>query len=272
MRGRPKAKLVLSQSEREQLLALTMRRKTAQAIALRARIVLSCADGLENKAVAMQLRVTQQTVSKWRARFVTDCLDGLLDAPRPGAPRTIADAQVDAVIAKTLESVPANATHWSTRTMANEMALSQTAETRIWRAFGLQPHRQETFKLSSDPLFVDKVRDIVGLYLDPPLKAMVLCVDEKSQIQALDRTQPILPLAPGVPERRIHDYMHHGTTTLFAALDIATGEVIGELHRRHRSSEFLQFLRTIDASVPSGLDVHLVMDNYGTHKTPSIKA
>ena len=272
MRGRPKAKLVLSQSEREQLLALTMRRKTAQAMALRARIVLSCADGLENKAVAMQLRVTQQTVSKWRARFVTDRLDGLLDAPRPGAPRTIADAQVDAVIAKTLESVPANATHWSTRTMAREMALSQTAVTRIWRAFGLQPHRQETFKLSSDPLFVDKVRDIVGLYLDPPLKAMVLCVDEKSQIQALDRTQPILPLAPGVPERRTHDYMRHGTTTLFAALDIATGEVIGELHRRHRSGEFLQFLRTIDASVPPGLDVHLVMDNYGTHKTPSIKA
>lgn len=249
-----------------------MRRKTAQAMALRARIVLSCADGMENKAVAAKLRTSQQTVSKWRARFVTDRLDGLLDAPRPGAPRSIADAQVDAVIAKTLESVPANATHWSTRMMAREMALSQTAVTRIWRAFGLQPHRQETFKLSSDPLFVEKVRDIVGLYLDPPLKAMVLCVDEKSQIQALDRTQPILPLAPGIPERRTHDYMRHGTTTLFAALDIATGEVIGELHRRHRSNEFLQFLRTIDANVPSELDVHLIMDNYGTHKTPTIKA
>ena len=272
MRGRPKAELVLSQAERAQLMALTLRRKTAQAMALRARIVLSCADGLQNKAVAAKLRVTPQTVSKWRARFVSDRLDGLLDAPRPGAPRTIADAHVDAVIAKTLESVPANATHWSTRTMAREMALSQTAVSRIWRAFGLQPHRQETFKLSSDPLFVDKVRDIVGLYLHPPLKAMVLCVDEKSQIQALDRTQPILPLAPGVPERRTHDYMRHGTTTLFAALDIATGEVIGELHRRHRSSEFLQFLRTIDANVPPELDVHLVMDNYGTHKTPSIKA
>lgn len=272
MRGRPKAELVLSQSEREQLVALTMRRKTAQAMALRARIVLSCADGMENKAVAVKLRTSQQTVSKWRARFVTDRLDGLLDAPRPGAPRSIADAQVDAVIAKTLESVPANATHWSTRMMAREMTMSQTAVTRIWRAFGLQPHRQETFKLSSDPLFVEKVRDIVGLYLDPPLKAMVLCVDEKSQIQALDRTQPILPLAPGIPERRTHDYMRHGTTTLFAALDIATGEVIGELHRRHRSNEFLQFLRTIDANVPSELDVHLIMDNYGTHKTPTIKA
>ena len=263
---------MLSQAEREQLMALTTRRKTAQALALRARIVLSCADGMENKAVAAKLRVTPQTVSKWRGRFVSDRLDGLLDAPRPGAPRTIADTHVDAVIAKTLESVPANATHWSTRTMAREMALSQTAISRIWRAFGLQPHRQETFKLSTDPLFVDKVRDIVGLYLDPPLKAMVLCVDEKSQIQALDRTQPILPLAPGVAERRTHDYMRHGTTTLFAALDIATGEVIGQLHRRHRSTEFLQFLRTIDANVPPELDVHLVMDNYGTHKTPSIKA
>jgi transposase len=272
MRGRPKAQLVLSESEREQLVALTLRRKTAQALALRARIVLACADGVDNKVVAARQRVTQQTVSKWRARFVEQRLDGLLDAPRPGAPRSIDDARVDAVIAKTLESLPTGATHWSTRTMAREMDVSQTAVTRIWRAFGLQPHRQETFKLSSDPLFVEKVRDIVGLYLDPPLKAMVLCVDEKSQIQALDRTQPILPLAPGVPERRTHDYMRHGTTTLFAALDIATGEVIGEMHRRHRSSEFLQFLRTIEASVPSDLDVHLVMDNYGTHKTPSIKA
>jgi len=272
MSRRPKAQLVLSQSEREQLEALTLRRKTAQALALRARIVLGCAAGADNKAVAVRQRVTQQTVSKWRARFVEHRLDGLLDAPRPGAPRTIDDGRVDAVIAKTLESVPAGATHWSTRTMAREAGLSQTAVSRIWRAFGLQPHRQETFKLSSDPLFVEKVRDIVGLYLDPPLKAMVLCVDEKSQIQALDRTQPILPLAPGIPERRTHDYARHGTTTLFAALDIATGEVIGELHRRHRSSEFLQFLRTIEANVPAQMDVHLVMDNYGTHKTPTIKA
>ena len=272
MAGRPKAPLVLSDGEREQLVALTMRRKTAQALALRARIVLACADGADNQDVAARQRVTKQTVSKWRARFVDQRLDGLLDAPRTGAPRSIDDARVDALIAKTLESTPADATHWSTRSMARDTGLSQTAVSRIWRAFGLQPHRQETFKLSTDPLFVEKVRDIVGLYLAPPLKAMVLCVDEKSQIQALDRTQPILPLAPGIPERRTHDYMRHGTTTLFAALDIATGEVIGELHRRHRSAEFLQFLRTIDTNVPAHLDIHLVMDNYGTHKTPTIKA
>ena len=272
MSGRPKTQLMLSETEREQLEALTLRRKTAQALALRARIVLACAEGADNKVVAVRQRVTQQTVSKWRARFVEQRLDGLLDAPRPGAPRTIDDSRVDAVIAKTLESVPAGATHWSTRSMARDAGLSQTAVSRIWRAFGLQPHRQETFKLSSDPLFVEKVRDIVGLYLDPPIKAMVLCVDEKSQIQALDRTQPLLPLAPGIPERRTHDYARHGTTTLFAALDIATGEVIGELHRRHRSAEFLRFLRTIEANVPPQMDVHLVMDNYGTHKTPTIRS
>ena len=271
MRGRPKTQLVLTPVELEQLTALTLRRKTAQALALRARIVLACAQGTDNKVVASRQRVTPQTVSKWRARFVQDRLDGLLDAPRSGAPRTLDDARVDAVIAKTLESVPQAATHWSTRTMAREAGLSQTAVSRIWRAFGLQPHRQETFKLSSDPLFVEKVRDIVGLYMDPPLKAMVLCVDEKSQIQALDRTQPLLPLAPGIAERRTHDYERHGTTTLFAALDIATGAVIGDLHRRHRSSEFLQFLRTIESNVPQALEIHLVMDNYGTHKTPAIK-
>jgi len=272
MGGRPKAELVLSGTEREQLMALTLRRKTAQALALRARIVLGCAEGADNKTVAARQRVTKQTVGKWRSRFIEQRLDGLLDAPRPGAPRTIDDARVDAVIAKTLESVPAGATHWSTRSMAREAGVSQTAVSRIWRAFGLQPHRQETFKLSSDPFFVEKVRDIVGLYLDPPIKAMVLCVDEKSQIQALDRTQPLLPLAPGIPERRTHDYARHGTTTLFAALDIATGEVIGEMHRRHRSTEFLQFLRTIEANVPPKMEVHLVMDNYGTHKTPTIRA
>ena len=271
MGRRAAGELVLSEAEREELVALTLRRKTAQALALRARIVLACADGLANKTVAARQRVTQQTVGKWRSRYVEHRLDGLLDAPRSGAPRTIEDARVDAVIAKTLESVPEGATHWSTRSMARESGLSQTAVSRIWRAFGLQPHRQESFKLSSDPLFVEKVRDIVGLYLDPPLRALVLCVDEKSQIQALDRTQPLLPLAPGIPERRTHDYERHGTTTLFAALDIATGAVIGDLHRRHRSSEFLQFLRTIEANVPDTLDIHLVMDNYGTHKTPSIK-
>jgi transposase len=271
MSGRHKAELVLTEAEQEQLTALTLRRKTAQALALRARIVLACAQGADNKTVAARHRVTQQTVSKWRARFVEDRFDGLLDAPRTGAPRTIDDARVDAVVAKTLESVPEGATHWSTRLIARELGMSQSAVSRIWRAFGLQPHRQETFKLSTDPLFVDKVRDIVGLYMDPPHMAMVLCVDEKSQIQALDRTQPMLPLAPGIPERRTHDYKRHGTTTLFAAYDIATCAVIGQTHRRHRSSEFLQFLRTVDASVPQVLDVHLVMDNYGTHKTPAIK-
>ena len=271
MRGRPKAQLVLNAPEHAQLRSWTLRHKTAQALALRSRIVLGCAEGRTNREVASWLRTSEQTVSKWRRRFLEQRLDGLLDAPRPGAPRSIDDARVDAVIARTLESVPRNATHWSTRTMAREMGMSQTAVSRIWRAFGLQPHRQETFKLSTDPLFVDKVRDVVGLYLNPPVKAMVLCVDEKTQIQALDRTQPILPMAPGLPERRTHDSMRHGTTTLFAALDIATGEVIGELHRRHRSSEFLSFLRTIEGNVPADLDVHLVMDNYGTHKTASIK-
>ncbi len=272
MRGRPKEELVLSETERDQLTAWTLRRKTAQALAQRARIILDCGQGWTNKVVAKHLRVTPQTVGKWRTRFLDQRLDGLVDAARAGTPRSIDDARVDAVIAKTLESVPAGATHWSTRDMAREMRMSQTAISRIWRAFGLQPHRQETFKLSSDPLFVEKVRDIVGLYLNPPHKALVLCVDEKSQIQALDRTQPNLPLTTGIPERRTHDYRRHGTTTLFAALDIATGEVIGEVHRRHRSSEFLKFLRTIEANVPPALDVHLVMDNYGTHKTPSIKA
>ena len=271
MAGRPKAQLILSAAEREQLEAWTHRRKTAQALALRSRIVLDCADGMFNQDVAKRLRCTPQTVCKWRNRFVRLRLDGLLDAPRPGAPRTIDDARVDRVIAMTLEQKPSAATHWSTRTMAQASGMSQTAVSRIWRTFGLQPHRQETFKLSTDPLFVAKTRDIVGLYLDPPTKAMVLCVDEKSQIQALDRTQPLLPLAPGLAERRTHDYERHGTTTLFAALDTATGEVIGQLHRRHRSDEFLQFLRTIEANVPSQLDVHFVMDNAGTHKTRKVR-
>ena len=251
MRGRPKAELVLTEPEREELVALTLRRKTAQALALRARIVLACADGQDSKAVAARQRVTPQTVGKWRARYVEHRLDGLLDAPRSGAPRTIDDARVDAVIAKTLESVPDGATHWSTRTMAREAGLTQTAVSRIWRAFGLQPHRQETFKLSTDPMFVDKVRDIVGLYMAPPLMAMVLCVDEKSQIQALDRTQPQLPLAPGIPARRTHDYERHGTTTLFAALDIATAppapqQRVPAVPAHHRGQ------RADDAGHPSG--------------------
>jgi len=272
MRGRPKADVALSAVEQEQLQAWARRRKTAQALALRSRIVLLCAEGLENNETARLLRITPQTVCKWRNRFAAQRLDGLRDAPRSGAPRGIDDRQVEAVIARTLESKPHNATHWSTRGMAQAMGMSQTAISRIWCAFGLQPHRQETFKLSTDPLFVEKTRDIVGLYMNPPVKAMVLCVDEKSQIQALDRTQPILPMAPGVAERRTHDYMRHGTTTLFAALDVATGKVIGELHRRHRSSEFLRFLRTLDAAIPAGMEAHLVMDNYGTHKTLSVKA
>jgi len=271
-RGRRLAELVLRVEENNRLAEWTRRHKTGQALALRSRIVLACAQGVANGEVAQRLRVTPQTVGKWRRRFVERRLDGLLDEPRPGAPRTIDDARIERLIATTLNQLPRGATHWSTRLMAGKLGLSQSTVGRVWRAFGLQPHRAETFKLSTDPLFIEKVRDIVGLYLDPPLKAMVLCVDEKSQIQALDRTQPILPMAPGLPQRRTHDYLRHGTTTLFAALDIASGKVIGELHRRHRGKEFLQFLRTIDASVPAALDVHLVMDNYGTHKTPTVRA
>ena len=267
-RGRQLAALELSVEENNRLVEWTRRHKTGQALALRSRIVLACAQGEANSAVAQRLGITPQTVGKWRQRFSERRLDGLLDEPRPGAPRTVNDAHIEQLIATTLNQLPRGATHWSTRLMAAKPGMSQSTVSRVWRAFGLQPHRVETFKLSTDPLFIEKVRDVVGLYLDPPLKAMVLCVDEKSQIQALDRTQPILPMAPGLPQRRTHDYMRHGTTTLFAALDIASGKVIGELHRRHRSKEFLQFLRTIDAAVPAALDVHLVMDNYGTHKTP----
>ena len=263
--------ITLTMEENNRLAEWTRRHKTSQALAMRARIVLGCQQDRSNREIAQQLRVTPQTVGKWRTRFVARRLDGLLDEPRPGAPRTIGDAAVEKVIAKTLHETPRDATHWSSRTMAKASGLSQTAVVRIWRAFGLQPHRAETFKLSTDPLFIDKVRDIVGLYLNPPDRALVLCVDEKSQIQALDRTQPILPMMPGVPERRTHDYSRHGTTTLFAALNIATGKVIGELHRRHRSKEFLQFLHAIEQAVPAKMDVHLVMDNYGTHKTPSVK-
>jgi len=270
-KGRPLPELALTSEERERLIEWTRRRKSAQALALRARIVLACAKNELNGDVAERLHVSIKTVGKWRSRFVAQRLDGLLDAPRPGQPRRISDAKVEEVIAMTLESKPDDATHWSTRQMAKAAQVNQTAVSRIWRAFGLQPHRQETFKLSTDPLFIDKVRDIVGLYLTPPTRAVVLCVDEKSQIQALDRTQPMLPLTFGVAERRSHDYVRHGTTTLFAALDLATGHVIGELHRRHRTTEFLKFLRTIEDTVPPELDIHLVMDNYGTHKTPSVR-
>lgn len=263
--------LKLSAQESAQLLEWTRRHKTSQALALRARIVLACAQGHNNSEVARDCRVYRQTVGKWRSRFLERRLDGLLDEPRPGAPRKHGDAKIERLIAMTLNERPAEATHWSTRLMARKLKVSQSTVSRVWRAFGLQPHRSETFKLSTDPLFIEKVRDIVGLYLNPPNKAMVLCVDEKSQIQALDRTQPVLPLAPGLPERRTHDYERHGTTTLFAALDVATGSVIGQLHRRHRAKEFLAFLRTIKASVPAALSVHLVMDNSSTHKTPAVK-
>jgi transposase len=269
--GRPKAELVLTAEERATLEAFTRRRKTAAGLAMRAAVVLACAAGTNNKSVAERLRVTPLTVGKWRSRFVRDRLDGLLDEPRPGAPRKVTDRQVEKVVTRTLETTPKGATHWSTRQMAKRSGLSHTTVSRIWQAFGLQPHRAQTFKLSNDPLLVDKVRDIVGLYMNPPDNALVLCVDEKSQIQALDRTQPLLPMSPGQVERRTHDYRRHGTTTLFAALDVATGNVIGATHRRHRSVELRKFLDLIDASVPAELDVHLVMDNYSTHKSPLIK-
>jgi transposase len=264
--------LTLSNPEREALERLERRRKTAQQLALRARIVLLAAEGLSNTRVADALGLCVQTVGKWRKRFLRDRLDGLHDEPRPGAPRKISDAQVEDVLVRTLETKPANATHWSTRSMAAATGLSQRSIARIWRAFGLQPHRQETFKLSADPLFIEKVRDIVGLYLAPPERAIVLCVDEKSQVQALDRTQPLLPMRPGQAERRTHDYVRHGTTSLFAALNTATGEVIGKCHRRHRHQEFLRFMEEIDARPrEAGAEIHLILDNYATHKTPRVR-
>ena len=269
--GGPIPVLRLTDDEREALERWTRRPTTAQALAQRARVILACASGRTNTRVARELRLTKQTVGKWRSRFVAAWLDGLLDEPRPGAPRRISDAQVEQMVTLTLEATPRAATHWSTRAMATRCGLSQSTVSRIWRAFGLQPHRTEAFKLSKDPLFVEKVRDIVGLYLNPPDRALVLCADEKSQIQALDRTQPLLPLRPGQVERRTHDYVRHGTTSLFAALDIKTGTVIGRCHRRHRAVEFRKFLDTIDAAVPPELDIHLVLDNYATHKTPLIR-
>ena len=269
--GRPKKSLVLSQEEREKLEQWARRPKTAQRLALRSRVVLGCADGLSNQTVARQCGISAPTAGKWRERFRRDRLEGLADEPRPGAPREIADAQVEEVVTRTLESLPPQGTHWSTRAMAQASGLSHMAVARIWRAFGLQPHRVESFKLSSDPFFVEKVRDIVGLYLNPPEHAVVLCVDEKSQVQALDRTRPVLPLRPGLAERQTHDYIRHGTTSLFAALEVATGQVIGKCQRRHRAQEFLKFLEEVDRQLPAEPEVHLVMDNYGTHKTPKVK-
>jgi transposase len=265
------AAVVLTDEERAQLEAWARRPKSAQALAMRARIVLAAADGLGNTAIAGRLGVALSSARKWRSRFLALRLDGLTDEPRPGRPRTVSDEQVEAVITRTLETTPADATHWSTRSLAAELGLSQSAVSRIWRAFGLQPHRQDSWKLSRDPLFIDKVRDVVGLYLDPPERAVVLCVDEKSQIQALDRTAPIFPMMPGVPARATHDYKRAGTSSLYAALDITTGQVIGSLHARHRAIEFRKFLATIDKAVPANLAVHVVLDNASTHKTPAIK-
>jgi transposase len=265
------AEVALVGEEREQLESWARRGKSAQALAQRSRIVLAAAEGLNNTEIARRLAIDVATARKWRSRFSSDRLDGLVDEPRPGRPRTITDAQVEEVIVKTLESTPKDATHWSTRSLAAEVGLTQTAVSRIWRAFGLQPHRQQTWKLSKDPLFVEKVRDVVGLYLDPPERAVVLCVDVKSQIQALDRTAPILPMLPGSPERATHDYKRSGTSSLYAALDIATGKVIGSLHARHRAIEFKRFLSTLDREVPVDLEVHLILDNASTHKTPAIQ-
>ena len=270
-RGRPIPPMTLSVEERESLVRWSRRGKTSQALALRARIILACAEGGTNTEVAEEVRVIPETVGKWRSRFLKQRLDGLLDEPRPGTPRKLSDDDVETVLTKTLESTPKDATHWSTRSLAKACGLSHSSVHRIWRAFALAPHRTETFKLSKDPLFIEKVRDIVGLYLDPPDKAMVFCVDEKSQIQALDRSQPVLPMRPGQVERRTPDYTRHGTTSLFAALNTKTGKVIGQLHRRHRSIEFRKFLDQIDAAVPPDLAVEVILDNYGTHKTPMIQ-
>lgn len=263
--------IFLSADERRELESLARRRSTAQALALRARIVLAAAEVGHNGLIAERLGIFRGTVGKWRERFARLRLDGLYDEPRPGAPRQIGDDEIADTIRRTLESRPCGATHWSLRTMARAVGHAPSTIHRIWKAFGLQPHRSETFKLSADPLFVEKVRDIVGLYLDPPDRAVVLCVDEKSQIQALDRTQPLLPMQPGQAERRTHDYKRHGTLSLFAALDVRVGKVIGRCFRRHRAQEFRKFLDTVEGNVPAGLDVHLVIDNAGTHKTKRIR-
>jgi len=271
--ARPKPELTLTDDERRKLTTWANRPKSSQRLALRARIVLACANEPSNKVVAATLKVCNATVGTWRNRFLAKRLDGLTDDPRPGPPRTITDARVEEVVTKTLETKPANATHWSTRTLAKTTGMSQSAISRIWRAFGLKPHLHDTFKLSTDPYFVEKVRDVVGLYLSPPENAIVLSVDEKSQVQALDRTQPILPMTPGQAERGTHDYVRHGVTSLFAALNVATGQVIGTCHRRHRHQEFLKFLDHVDATLVKepGVSVHIVLDNYATHKTPAVK-
>ena len=265
------AEIVLTDAERAELQGWVRRRSSAAGLALRARIVLAAADGGSNVDVADRLDLDRGTIRKWRNRFAKSRCDGLLDEPRPGRPRVIGDDRIEALITATLETTPADATHWSTRSMAEHLGLSQSMVSRVWRAFGLAPHKQDSWKLSKDPLFVAKVRDVVGLYLNPPERALVLCVDDKTQIQALNRTAPVFPMLPGAPARASHDYVRHGISSLYAALDVATGQVIGSLHARHRSQEFLAFLKKIDAEVPADLDVHLVLDNASTHKTPQVK-
>jgi transposase len=270
-RGRVAVSIKLDEAERSALSALTRKHGAAQSLAMRARIVLAAANGLTNKEIAAKLDVGAHTVGVWRRRFASERIDGLFDEPRPGAPRQIGDDEITTTIRKTLETRPRGSTHWSLRTMAKAVGHAPSTIHRIWRAFGLQPHRAETFKLSSDPLFVEKVRDIVGLYLSPPERAVVLCVDEKSQVQALDRTQPLLPMRPGQAERHTHDYKRHGTTSLFAALDVKAGTIVGKCMPRHRTQEFRKFLDEIERNVPADLDVHVIMDNYGTHKTKLIR-
>ena len=270
LRRRHTKPLLLTDEERRTLDEWARRPTTAQRLAQRSRVVLACADGLTNRTVSKRLHVSENSVCKWRERFRVRRLEGLTDEPRPGTPRTITDAAVVDVITRTLEAPPPMATQWSTRSMAEVVGLSKATISRIWQTFGLQSHRRETFKLSADPQFVDKVRDIVGLYLNPPDHALVLCLDEKSQVQALDRTRPLLPMRPGIPARQTHDYIRHGTTSLFAALNVATGKVIGRCHRRHRHQELLKFLTEVDATLPPEGDVHVIMDNYGTHKVPKV--
>ncbi|MCB9869362.1 MAG: IS630 family transposase [Planctomycetes bacterium] len=269
--GRPKARLEVSDEQRDRLLAVVRRTTSTQSHVLRARIVLECEKGIDNQDVAKALGTTGQTVGKWRRRFIAEGFEGLFDAPRLGSPRSVSDEIVAATIRKTLDESPKKATHWSTRMMAKERGISPSSVSRIWRAFGLKPHRMDSFSLSGDPFFVEKVRDVVGLYMRPPDNALVLCVDEKSQIQALDRAQPMLPIRPTVNVRQTDRYIRHGTTTLFAALDVATGRVIGKCFRKHRAKEFIAFLTEIDRNVPDHLDLHLILDNYATHKIPDVK-
>jgi len=270
-RGPRPVPIDLSDDEREQLVSWSRRRTSAAGLAMRSRIVLAAAKGGSNVEIAARLELDRNTVSRWRRRFAEARLDGLVDEPRPGRPRSVSDAEIEKLVTETLEKAPKHDTHWSTRSMAAHLGMSQSTVSRVWRAFGLAPHKTETWKLSKDPQFTDKVRDVVGLYLDPPERALVLCADEKTQIQALGRTAPTFPMLPGTPERATHDYIRYGTSSLYAALDLATGKVIGSLHSRHRAVEFGKFLRKIDAEVPDDLEVHLVLDNASTHKTPAIK-